>query len=72
MLRLAPKSKNSCNPKSLDENISNLVMRRDMKNTNLFLSYLFTNKMDIHFNVFGVLMLNRIVKKIHSTYVVTI
>lgn len=43
-----------------------------MKNTNLSSSYLFANKMDIHFNMFSVLMLNRIIKKIHRTDVITI
>lgn len=58
--------------KIFSEDISNLKSRRNMKNMNVTMSNFFTNKVNVQFNVFGTLMLNKIIIKINNTNVVTV
>ena len=43
-----------------------------MQNSYLSTGHLFTHKMNIHLDVFGALMLNRVAKKVNHTHIITI
>ena len=54
------------------EDVSNLMVGRNMKDARLTSSDLLPNKMDVHLNVFGGLMLDRIAWKVNSTDIVAV
>ena len=58
--------------KAFCEDICILVAGWHMKNSNLAESNLFTNKVYIHLNVFGPLVVDRVFREIYSTNVITI
>ena len=56
---------------NLGEDISSLVFSGNVWKSNLMVSNGFTNGMTIHFNMFGVLMKNRICNNLNSTGIIS-
>lgn len=58
--------------KAFGKDITNMKMRENMRNMHMSTSDLFTNKMNINFNLFCVLMLDWIMREIDNINIITI